>query len=139
MYDNRIIRGIIIVSVVWSVQACSRISATDSSQATRVESRESPVLPVDVQDQVEASNQCVCPRARQVPEFATKAEIKEIQARLILLGYPAGEIDGVAGGTTRNAIKAYQLEHRLLTDGRPSTELLLHIRQVAGNGAIPDN
>lgn len=60
--------------------------------------------------------------------FATEPEIKEIQARLILLGYPAGEIDGVVGENTRNAIRSYQAVHKLLTDGRPSTELLIHIK-----------
>jgi hypothetical protein len=78
------------------------------------------------------NRECQCGGEGDSSIFATNQEIKEIQARLILLGYPAGEIDGVAGQTTRNAIRAYQADHKLLTDGRPSSELLMHIRESAG-------
>jgi hypothetical protein len=71
--------------------------------------------------------------------FATLEEIKEIQARLILLGYTAGRVDGILGENTENAIRAYQAAHKLLTDGRPSPELLAHIKQTAGNTVVSED
>ena len=69
--------------------------------------------------------------------------IKEIQARLILLGYSTGQIDGIYGKKTELGIRAYQAANHLLTDGRPSTALLEHIKntqQASGidlSGIIP--
>jgi len=90
-------------------------------------------IPADVRDHT--AQDCECATQAPVPIFATSKEIAEIQARLILLGYSAGQIDGVAGANTQKAIRAYQAEHKLLTDGRPSTELLQHIKESAGNGS----
>jgi hypothetical protein len=90
-------------------------------------------IPAEVRDQI--GQDCECATQVPVSIFATSKEIAEIQARLILLGYSAGQIDGVAGANTQKAIRAYQAEHKLLTDGRPSTELLQHIKESAGNGS----
>lgn len=90
-------------------------------------------IPADVRDHTAQDCECVTEAPVSVSIFATTKEIAEIQARLILLGYPAGEIDGVAGNNTEKAIRSYQADHKLLTDGRPSTELLQHIKESAGN------
>ncbi len=98
------------------------------------------ILPVTDKPQVvpvETQVDCNCSQIQPTLLFATGAVIKEIQARLILLGYPAGDIDGVVGNNTRGAIKAYQADHQLLTDGRPSPELLAHIKAATGNGKVP--
>ena len=56
--------------------------------------------------------------------------IKEIQARLILQGYDTGHIDGIYGKKTELGIRAYQADYHLLTDGRPSPELLEHLKNT---------
>ena len=65
--------------------------------------------------------------------------IREIQARLILMGYELGQIDGVYGKKTEKGIRAYQEDHQLLTDGWPSPELLEHLKytqQLSGADII---
>jgi peptidoglycan hydrolase-like protein with peptidoglycan-binding domain len=119
MHENHPIRTIVIMLAGWLVTACTT-AVTDKPAPAPIETRPA----------------CNCSQNQQAVVFATEAEIKEIQARLVLLGYTAGAIDGVVGDNTRNAIKAYQADHQLLTDGRPSTELLAHIK-AAGNGAVP--
>lgn len=111
----------VIMLAGWLATACNVLPVTDNP----------PVKPVDTRAD------CNCSESQQTGVFATVAVIKEIQARLVLLGYPVGEIDGVVGYLTRNAIKAYQADHQLLRDGRPSTELLAHIKAAAGNGQPP--
>lgn len=71
------------------------------------------------------------PVAQYIPLSFTDVDvIKEIQARLILLGYSTGQIDGVYGKKTEQGIRNYQAVYHLLTDGRPSPELLEHIRDT---------
>jgi hypothetical protein len=56
--------------------------------------------------------------------------IKEIQARLILLGYSTGRIDGIYGKKTEQGIRTYQAANHLLVDGRPTPQLLEHIKNI---------
>ena len=61
------------------------------------------------------------------------------QSGLRELGYDPGPIDGILGPRTRAAIRAYQKDHRLAVDERPTRALALHIRarlgdQVANKG-----
>ncbi|MFQ5772964.1 MAG: peptidoglycan-binding protein [Kiloniellaceae bacterium] len=54
--------------------------------------------------------------------------IARIQTGLIEAGYDPGPVDGLMGPKTASAIRKYQNEHALLTDGRPSVELAQHIQ-----------
>ncbi|MET3560132.1 membrane-bound lytic murein transglycosylase B [Bartonella japonica] len=56
-------------------------------------------------------------------------EYKELQSRLIALGYYEGEVDGKIGTASQNAIKAFQKHHHLKVDGYPSSELLFLLRK----------
>ena len=61
------------------------------------------------------------------------------QSGLKDLGYDPGPVDGILGPRTRAAIRAYQKDHRLAVDERPTPALALHIRvqlgdQVASQG-----
>ena len=58
--------------------------------------------------------------------------IIELQRSLTVLGYQPGPIDGRPGGSTLNAIKAYQQDQGLLVTGQPSEALLAHMRQRGG-------
>lgn len=73
------------------------------------------------------------PLSKQAPKddaALSKQDMKEIQERLNLLGYPTGRPDGIAGAKTRNAIRAYQIKHHLVADAFPSPALLKHLKQA---------
>lgn len=57
------------------------------------------------------------------------AEVKELQRRLIALGYPLGKVDGRIGELSRDAIRKQQIRHRLPADGYPTLALLEKLRQ----------
>jgi peptidoglycan hydrolase-like protein with peptidoglycan-binding domain len=54
--------------------------------------------------------------------------VERIQAGLNELGYNAGPVDGLFGGTTASAIRAYQRNNGLMVTGRATQGLLEHIR-----------
>ena len=58
---------------------------------------------------------------------ANNVAVGRVQAGLARLGYEPGPVDGVMGAQTRSAIEAYQRDHALLVDGRPSVQLAQHI------------
>ncbi|WP_188411321.1 lytic murein transglycosylase [Agaricicola taiwanensis] len=53
----------------------------------------------------------------------------ELQTLLASRGYPVGEIDGVIGMQTREAIHAYQASAGLPSDGHPSEDLIKHLQK----------
>lgn len=55
--------------------------------------------------------------------------VVEIQKGLARLGYEPGPIDGIVGSQTRNAIRQFERDHRLLVDGRASPQLARYIRR----------
>ncbi|MGF7157483.1 lytic murein transglycosylase [Bartonella heixiaziensis] len=56
-------------------------------------------------------------------------ERKELQSRLMALGYYKGEIDGKIGMISRKALKAFQLRHGLTPNGYPTHEVLFLLRK----------
>jgi len=58
---------------------------------------------------------------------ANNAAVSRVQAGLTRLGYNSGPADGVMGTRTKTAIEAYQRDHGLLVDGRPTVQLAQHI------------
>lgn len=64
------------------------------------------------------------------PDTLSQDLVKAVQARLTLLGYTPGPIDGVPGDQTHDAVRAYQRDHKLLQDGTITPELLEHIKAM---------
>ena len=58
----------------------------------------------------------------------TEAERKEIQRRLTDLGYYSGEIDGITGSGTMEAVRAWQTAQGLTPDGYVNEALLKRLR-----------
>lgn len=58
---------------------------------------------------------------------ANNAAVSRVQAGLTRLGYNPGPVDGAMGAQTTSAIEAYQRDHKLLVDGRPTAQLAQHI------------
>lgn len=54
--------------------------------------------------------------------------IKETQFSLSELGYDPGHVDGLIDGATSDAIRIYQEDHGLMPTGKPSRDLLVHLR-----------
>lgn len=62
-------------------------------------------------------------------ESSTQATItRGVQKELLAHGYRAGPPDGVAGPRTRAAVRAYQADAGLTVDGRPTRQLLDHLK-----------
>lgn len=53
--------------------------------------------------------------------------IRQIQQKLHRNGYLHNKIDGIMGSKTRDAIKKYQRDNRMFTDGRVTDNLLSHM------------
>ena len=60
--------------------------------------------------------------------------VLELQERLVTLGYVVGELDGVYGDTTENAVKSYQYENKLEMTGKVDKDLY---RKMLGK-ELPD-
>ena len=59
----------------------------------------------------------------------TMKEREELQTHLRELGYYDGKVDGKIGGSSRDAIQAFQKQMGLDPDGHPSKEVLTIIRK----------
>lgn len=57
-----------------------------------------------------------------------KSDIKNVQAALKKAGYKPGKIDGVYGRETRAAVKAFQKDRHLRSDGHPTPRTLGALR-----------
>ncbi len=62
------------------------------------------------------------------------SSVRDIQSNLSELGYDPGPTDGVVGDKTGDAIRDYQEDQGLLVDGRPTDELLNHIKETNAPG-----
>ncbi len=56
--------------------------------------------------------------------------VAAVQRALNDLGYSAGPVDGLMGGKTRGAIRAYQIDNSLPVSGEPSRTLYEHIQRT---------
>ncbi len=60
------------------------------------------------------------------------ANYKALQYRLNMLGYDAGEIDGIPGPQTRQALMEFQAEHCQAVSGQPNTETVTKLQKADG-------
>lgn len=51
------------------------------------------------------------------------SDLKNLQIQLNLLGFETGEPDGIWGPKSRDAIRSFQLQHKLIADGYPNKEV----------------
>lgn len=67
-------------------------------------------------------------------------QLKALQQALNEMGFDAGAPDGLLGSRTQNAIRQYQVRHRLPVDGYPAPGLLAHVERThaaaAGAGKL---
>lgn len=92
---------------------------------------ESPLPATPVAAQVSAGPDTggdAVPKTSGDPVLSRPELTRYIQDALKRLNYEPGPTDGKLGPQTANAIRAYQSDFRLAPDGRPSIELLRHLR-----------
>lgn len=58
------------------------------------------------------------PRLYLLTKGSTGTSVRNLQARLIELGYLNGEADGIYGKATENAVRDFQLRNGLKVDGK---------------------
>lgn len=63
--------------------------------------------------------------------------VAAVQRGLNDLGYSAGPVDGLMGGRTRSAIRAYQIDKGLPVSGEPSRSLNEHLQETLMAGFSP--
>ena len=71
--------------------------------------------------------------ARHAAAAQDRRLVAGTQSGLKRMGYDPGPVDGILGPRTRAAIRAYQKDHRLPVDERPTTALTLHIQAQLGD------
>ncbi len=71
--------------------------------------------------------------AAGAPPARDRRLVAGTQSGLRDMGYDPGPVDGILGPRTRAAIRAYQKDHRLPVDERPTPALALHIRAQLGD------
>ena len=85
-------------------------------------------LNAKIKDVLELQQDTTSPRDRKLPL------VKEVQSRLIDLGYWPGQPDGIVGPTTKAAIMAYELDKGFEQTGIADAALL---RVLKGEAALP--
>ncbi len=68
--------------------------------------------------------------------ISSRNTIMEVQRRLSKLGYRPGPADGSPGSRTRNAIRHYQTDNRLLVNGQVTRQLVKHLLPQHSAGAV---
>jgi peptidoglycan hydrolase-like protein with peptidoglycan-binding domain len=91
-----------------------------------------PIGKTSIGDLVDQSNSSLSPSG-------IDGLISLVQSELTLLGYYQGEIDGQMGPQTRQAVKLYQDQNGLSSDGVLSGKLLEHLRYTRKLSEASDN
>ena len=60
------------------------------------------------------------------------AEVKELQSKLVQLGYGVGTADGKFGSKTEAAIRSFQKDHGLRVDGLAGTQTIKELKRLTG-------
>lgn len=59
-------------------------------------------------------------------------EVKELQSKLVQLGYVVGKVDGKFGSKTEVAVKNFQRDHGLRVDGLAGTQTIKELKRLTG-------
>jgi lytic murein transglycosylase len=87
-------------------------------------------------DRLRGAGDFVTPWPTDDPPLS-RAERRELQTLLAARGYAIGEIDGIVGSATREAILDVQQRYGFETDGRAGAKLLEQLRRDAVSAAPP--
>lgn len=71
-------------------------------------------------DRINGAGELKTPPPADAPRLSVE-KIQGLQEKLNVLGYKAGEADGIFGSGTRQAVRDFQQAHKLVADGYPDT------------------
>lgn len=60
------------------------------------------------------------------------SEVRDLQSRLLKLGYATGPLDGIFGSRTEKAVSAFQADHGLKVDGLAGTQTVKEMLRLTG-------
>ncbi len=69
---------------------------------------------------------------RTLSQGSKGAEVKDLQKRLIQIGYQAGKVDGVYGKSTTAAVKRFQKNRGLKADGVAGKKTIAELKRLTG-------
>lgn len=75
--------------------------------------------------------------AKQHASNQSKAQIRDIQTRLQILGYDPGSADGVFGNKTAKAIAQFEIDQGMPVTGQPNTNIIAALHSAAGGIGQP--
>jgi len=103
----------------------AKITPTPSVTPRTVQITENPALPTST------------PTPRLFKMNDVGIEVRDMQKRLIDLGYLKGEADGQFGSATENAVKAFQFQHGLKDDGYAGEQTLNLLYSAQAQTFVP--
>ncbi|MDR3289001.1 MAG: spore cortex-lytic enzyme [Peptococcaceae bacterium] len=65
-------------------------------------------------------------------------EVKELQSRLMQLGYVVGPLDGIFGPKTQQGVRLFQAEHGISVDGLAGTQTIQELKRLTGESTTAD-
>ena len=139
--DGRVVRpdSVAESSGDWEIDAVANAAGGPGDQRAVPAAAASPAveaMPASTEDPIEATASLKSPPTPGGPEKETvsgRELVLFIQDALTELRYEPGPIDGKLGARTTAAIRAYQRDLDLPQDGRPTPELLRHLRLQLGD------
>jgi len=69
---------------------------------------------------------------RTLSQGSKGSEVKDLQKKLVQLGYQSGKIDGVYGKSTAAAVKRFQSNRGLKADGIAGTKTISELKRLTG-------
>jgi membrane-bound lytic murein transglycosylase B len=83
-------------------------------------------------DRINGAGKLIQQPPENQPRLST-VQVKEMQARLLALGFDPGTPDGILGPATRQAIRAFQISIDMKPDGYPSEQVFTGLNMVIPN------
>ena len=121
MRKNRLnIGGLVVIIILICAIFWVGVAALVNQQEYEREAKITPtpsITPRTVQITEDPTQPTSTPTPRLFQKNDVGIEVRDMQVRLINLGYLKGEADGQFGSATENAVKAFQNQHGLKADG----------------------
>ena len=128
MRKNRLnIGGLVVIIILICAIFWVGVAALVNQQEYEREAKITPtpsITPRTVQITEDPTQPTSTPTPRLFQKNDVGIEVRDMQVRLINLGYLKGEADGQFGSATENAVKAFQNQHGLMADGYAGEQTL---------------
>lgn len=72
---------------------------------------------------------------RTLSKGSRGSEVRDLQKKLIQIGYQVGKVDGIYGKKTQSAVKRFQQEHGIKADGIAGTRTIKELKRLTGESS----